>query len=61
MSFEYIKQAYGKKFQKGQIVLACGSLGVVEKATHHVFVRLSGEKRASPYHPGDVEPAKEMP
>ena len=58
MSFEYIEQAYGLKFKKGQIVRALGKLGVVAKATNHVYVRLNGEKSATPYHPTDVKGAK---
>lgn len=55
MSFEYIANAYGKTFKKGQIVRALGKLGVVVKATHYVFVRLDGAKHANPFHPSDVE------
>jgi len=53
MSFEYIANTYGKTFKKGQIVKVTDTsqkppppwkLGVVVKATHHVFVRLDGAK-----------------
>jgi len=65
VSFDYIASAYGKNFKKGQVVRVTdtsrkppppGQLGVVTKATHHVWVRLSDEKIAKPYHPADVEP-----
>ncbi len=65
MSFEYIASYYGKTFKRGQIVRITdtsqnppppGKLGVVTKATNHVWVRPDGEKHANPYHPSDVEP-----
>lgn len=55
MSFDYIANTYGLKLKKGQVVTALGKLGVVTKATHHVWVRLSEEKVANPYHPSDVK------
>lgn len=61
MSFEYIEKAYGRKFHKGQIVMALGKPGVVMKADHHVHVRLCERKHSAPYHPTDVEPVKAAP
>lgn len=58
MSFEYINNYYGLEFKKGEIVEALGKMGVVTKATNHVFVRLSGEKTATPYYPTDVKKAE---
>ena len=66
MSFEYIANAYGKTFKQGQVVRVTdtsqkppppGKLGVVTKADNYVWVRLSDEKNARPYHPSDVEAA----
>lgn len=53
--YDYIEQTYGLKVNKGQIVRALGKLGVVTKKTNYVFVKLSEEKTASPYHPSDIE------
>lgn len=30
-----------------------GREGVITKATHHIYVRLDGEKHSFPYHPTD--------
>lgn len=56
MSFEYIQEYYGLELKKNQIVKIKDTekMGVVTKATAHVFVRLSGEKVARPYHPYDI-------
>ena len=54
MSFEYIKDYYGKSFKKGQAVTALGKVGVITKATNYVFVKLNGDKTSQPYHPDDV-------
>lgn len=56
--FDYIERMYGRKFYKGQVVMALGKPGVVTKADHHVHVRLSHLKHSNPYHPTDVEPVK---
>lgn len=61
MSFDYIEKAYGRKFYRGQIVVALGKLGVVVKADHHVHVRIEGRKHTMPYHPSDVEQAEPVP
>jgi hypothetical protein len=56
MSFEYIAQYYGLKLRRGQAVLALGKPGKVLSCTHHVKVRLDGEKHGDYYHPHDVVP-----
>lgn len=58
MSFEYIAKRYGKRFHRGQRVV-CGERelkGAVTSATHHVFVRLDGNRQPLPYHPSEVNP-----
>ena len=64
--FEYVNTHYGKSLKRGSIVTVPRTvagqptarvLGVATKATHHVYVRVDGEKHANPYHPDDVEPA----
>ena len=61
MSFDYITQCYGLRFHRGQRVV-CGDrkkTGTVTSATHHVHVRLDGQKHTLPYHPSDVKPIEE--
>jgi len=54
--FDYIANAYGKRFHRGQEVLALGKPGKVTRATHHVWVRLDPRAHSDPYHPDDVTP-----
>lgn len=54
-SLDYVNRTYQKNFKRGTRVLALGKPGVVTRGTHHVYVRLDGEKRAEPYHPNDVK------
>ncbi len=61
MSFDYIEKTYGKKFKRGQRVLALGRPGKVTSATHYVAVRLDGLRHANNYHPNDVEPLPQVP
>jgi hypothetical protein len=56
MSFDYIEKTYGRKFHKGQEVMALNEMGIVVKADHHVHVKLHRLKHANPYHPNDVRP-----
>jgi len=56
MSFEYILNHYKKSLRRGQRVRVFGMLGVVTSATNHVYVRVDGQRHASPYHPDDVTP-----
>ena len=61
--FDYIRDYYGLDIKKGMHVLdAKGRRGVVVGATHHVKVRLEGEKHANFYHPNDLTyPALSQP
>jgi hypothetical protein len=56
MSFDYIERTYGRRFARGQKVLALGKVGVVTGATHYVEVRIEGLKHSNNYHPSDVVP-----
>jgi hypothetical protein len=56
MSFDYIARTYGRRFARGQKVLALGKVGVVTGATHYVEVRIDGLKHSNNYHPSDVAP-----
>lgn len=54
--FDYIASRYGKRFHRGQEVLALGEPGKVTDADHYVHVRLDRLKHSKPYHPDDVQP-----
>lgn len=56
--FDYIANTYGKRFHRGQEVIALGKFGVVTSADQYVHVRIDGLRHANPYHPDDVQ-AKE--
>jgi hypothetical protein len=53
--FDYIRNAYGLNVGKGTRVTVGGKLGTVTGATHHVLVRVDGERHAEPWHPSDVK------
>jgi hypothetical protein len=55
----YVREHYGLQVERGTRVIANGKPGTVRGATHHVWVRLDGERHAAPYHPGDVQIAPE--
>jgi hypothetical protein len=59
--FDYIARAYGKRFKRGQEVIALGKPGRVTSADHYVYVCLhNGPKHPLPHHPDDVTPLIEM-
>lgn len=56
-AFDYIEKQYGRRFYKGQHVMALGHPGnVTGTSSAHVMVKIDGDRHANPYHPTDVEP-----
>ena len=58
MSLAYVRNTYGVPAKRGMRVEYCGQdnvrrRGVITSASHHVRVRLDGEKHSRPYHPQD--------
>lgn len=54
MSMEYVRRTYGVPGQRGALVSYIGQLGLVTSATHHVRVRILGERRVRGFHPFDL-------
>ena len=52
--FDYIRNTYGLNLGKGTRVMVGGKPGTVTGATHHVLVKVDGERHAFPWHPSDV-------
>jgi hypothetical protein len=62
-NYEYIRRQYGVPVKRLGSVLVNGKLGTITYATHHVYIRLNGERHSKPYHPTDpaikyLEPAR---
>jgi hypothetical protein len=51
----YVREHYGLMVERGSRVVAGGKPGTVRGATHHVWVRLDGERHPGPWHPGDIQ------
>ncbi len=62
-SFDYVNNAYQKTLKRGSVVTVPKNgtrvRGVATRATHHVYVRIDGEKASRPWHPHDVEQVEE--
>lgn len=52
--FDYVRDNYGLNVGKGTRVKVGGKIGTVTGATHHVMVRVDGERHPGPWHPSDV-------
>lgn len=54
--FEYVCTTYKVPARRGRRVRTrAGKLGTITSATHHVKVRLDGQRMVLPYHPTDLD------
>lgn len=58
MSMEYVRKTYGVPAKRGMRVIiqkedGTQQLGRIMRATHHIYIKLDGEKKSKVFHPTD--------